>query len=260
LAYLDLLRWYDTSNEIIKSSTYVTKTKRKFTTITKINCEDNHYSSDDTIVTKNEEIKTVFSINKNEVDSLDRLSFIPINGSYININGNTYEFFEPYEYTNAIEKSENERTDDEKKLIIEINEYKANIENPNNKNFIIINRYDEFLDINEKWNSWWANNYKESGWETIIFNGYITNPYHDIFKFCYDFETYILGLKYVYGEHIKGTKVPKFVYFTGLFNEKSWFEINSAKTITAYNEHTDDSKKIVKKWELWWLFQPNLLI
>lgn len=250
MRYLDVLNWYNKSNEILKNSQFVKKVTITTSTISNINCGNNNYSDDNTVITKETTTKTVFHEKSVDVNNFDRYTFVPIDSIYVTLNDDFYVFNEPHQYTEAIKKGENDRTEDEKTLIEKINRFKNLIDDGDYEYFVLMPDYDEFYRINETWNNWWDENFNISGWEALIFDGYITNPYDSIFKFCYDIETYVLGIKHVYGENIIGANVPNIVHFTNIINEIEWFEANSAKTLTAYETKDEASANIINKWEL----------
>ena len=249
LKYLDIIRWYDETNNILKNSLFVKKTIFTKSTIKNVNCGKDNYSNPNTVI-ETEEIPTIgFYENFNEKNNFSRLSYNPISKQFISFGNTFIEFNESNEYINAINTDEDKRTEYDNYIISEFEKQKSLIESNDNTYFIILADYDKVYDLNKRWLKWWDENFNENDWEYKIFNGYKVNPYDNIFKFCYDVERYILGVSDVYGENISGIKVPETLYYTTIFDKMEWFESKSGITKTAYETKNSDSEWIIREWE-----------
>ncbi len=116
--------------------------------------------------------------------------------------------------------------------------------------FVLIPHYEEVIEINEKWGSWWEENCGEN-WEPCVFSGYIVNSaITPDFKFCYDIDIYALGIVEVSYENNYGGRVPNYVSYNEIYDKKKWFEENSGITENAYLSLNNDDNSIIKLWEL----------
>ena len=116
--------------------------------------------------------------------------------------------------------------------------------------FVLIPHYEEVIEINEKWSSWWEENCGEN-WEPCVFSGYIVNSaITSDFKFCYDIDTYALGIVEVSYENNYGGRIPNYVSYNEIYDKKKWFEENSGITENAYLSLNNDDNSIIKLWEL----------
>jgi hypothetical protein len=90
---------------------------------------------------------------------------------------------------------------------------------------------------------------EDERWETYVFDNYdLTKRVDGFFKLPYDFDTYILGVVEVSEEYI-GEKVPKYVYYTNIYDYIGWFKSNSASTMNAYNSGAEETQWRINKWE-----------
>ena len=94
---------------------------------------------------------------------------------------------------------------------------------------VLVPNYEKIIEYNDFWNDWWN---KNTNIEDIFW--VYTKTYANEFKFCSDFEHYVLGVIEVIGDGIEGSKVPNYIYYTNFFDFKDWF---------------DSHKKGDKEWE-----------
>lgn len=114
---------------------------------------------------------------------------------------------------------------------------------------VLIPHYEEVIEINEKWGSWWEENCGEN-WEPCVFSGYIVNSaITSDFKFCYDIDTYALGIVEVSYENNYGDRVPNYISYNEIYDKKKWFEENSGITENAYLSLNNDDNSIINLWE-----------
>ena len=114
---------------------------------------------------------------------------------------------------------------------------------------VLIQHYEEVIEINEKWGSWWEENCGEN-WEPCVFSGYIVNSaITSDFKFCYDIDTYALGIVEVSYENNYGDRVPNYISYNEIYDKKKWFEENSGITENAYLSLNNDDNSIINLWE-----------
>lgn len=223
LKYLDLLRKYNFIQEQLLSAIYLKKKDFKNVVINKIDCEENTILSSSTVVSKWVE-------NFDEIYELLRYQYTPMDSNFFMKSENTYVFEYPF-------------PDEEDDVFIEIrNKLNAN------DFIVIIPNYDKVMQYNKEWSEWWLTNYGEN-WENDVFNGYSVNTnISPDFKFCHEFDTYILGKIEVSGIY-DGDKIPPYIYMHEIIDRMEWFENNSASTVTAYANPNKENKHIIDIWE-----------
>lgn len=250
LRYVDIIRNYNKSKELLRKGTIVKKAKYTDSVIDFYDCVNDRYPTTETEGTKWIE-KFYENVSIYDCKILDGAYFVYdiekgyiLNPLFIEIRDNVQELLD-----------NNEEVDNESMLIYEkINEIQ-DIENDDNIVFgILISDYDFLLKCNNDWERWWSDGWGQSTyfsyynrWENYVFDyNYDTsltalNP----FKFLKDVETYLLGKIYVpeeFGGHkIDGRKVPEVVTTLTFNNYKQWFVENEAASF--------ENPQLRKEWD-----------
>ena len=241
LKYIDVLSKYYFIQESFKNAAFVKKYNITDTTLVKIDCKNTEESK-----TYETETHIKWGENFDEFSEKRKYDYIPLDKSFFSLKDTYYEFEVPFEYVLAKNKQNNEEvlTTEEDFLIKKV-EYHKNVVNEN-EYIVLLPNYDEINNIEDWWREWWLKSFNE-GWEKDIFDGYDVS--NNVLKFSETVETYMLGQIEVVGLKTNGSRVPSYVYYTNLETSKKWFESNSAATINAYNNTTEENKWIIEQWE-----------
>lgn len=241
LPYLNVLSDYRYIHKRLLEGVYTKKIKSIKKEVKKVDCalsEDN----DDFI----EEVKTeIINLIKFQDDEKIMIDYVPMDITLFDLTESSYVFHEPFDYINAIEKEESERTEEDIYIIEKVNNHKKLLES-NEFFFVLLKDYDSILKINNDWDSWWKENLNEIKWETYVFDGY--EPYDCYLKFYYDICRYVIGEIEVPPKYV-GSLVPSYVYYSNCYDLKTWFESHSANTINAYENLDNSTEWIINEWE-----------
>ena len=220
LKYLDVLSKYNFIQEELRKGVFVKKYTYTSENVVKITDNSENCSDLTSILSNTTEIRWITEFA--ELSEMSKYDFTPLDYSLFTEKGGYYTYDGPQDNEDILN-------------IIDNSEF-----------CVFIQHYDIVKKYEEEWNQWWEEHF-EIGWENKIFgSNYKT---HDSkFKFCYEMDTYVLGIIEIIGEY-SGSKVPKYLYYTDFFDTKSWFENNSASTVATYNNKTDKNEWVIKEWE-----------
>ena len=250
LKYLDVLRNYYESEEILRNAVYVKKTKSPVNLVSQIattiseNCR-----MSDTPTTNNHNTcvnSSSYSSGTSLKDEFEELSnktryeYIPLDASLFRRGKYGYVFEEPI-------LPEENLTEEQEALVEKINDHKTKLNDTSKEFFVLLPDFNRFVELNVWWKDWWETNFKKN-WEDDVFDDYEALTSSD-FKFCEDVDRYILGQIEVVGSGITGSRVPTYVYYVNHFELKSWFENHSATTVAAYDDPTTENEWIRYAWE-----------
>ena len=244
LKYLDVIRRYSFIHNEMKNGVLVKKTETNDEVVTKIDCGDGVASSAKT-TTKTETKSKLFE-NFIEIDEKVIYDYTPLDIRLFNKYDNVYDFEIPYEYLEIFEKEESELTEEEIKLKSKVDNHKELLNN--NDFFILIDNYDDVIELNNLWEKWWKDNFiLDSGkdWRDLVFDGYEESNY--ALQFYSDVNKYIIGEVEVPSKY-DGQYVPQYVNYFSYFDLKNWFEINSAATVNAEIKPTSENSWVIDKW------------
>lgn len=247
LKYIDIIDIYDIFKNSLKESVFVKKIILTEESVSRIDCGGDEGSKANITTETTQVFK--FTSNFNEFDEKVLYDYIPLNISYFDYYDGLYKFNLTDVYNDIKNKPNDELTNEEKSVIEHFNL----INNSNNKFFILIKNYSLLKDYNNKWENWWANNFKSDGkWRKLVFDGYQELNYpilqYNIVNFYIDVNKYILGVIEVPNKY-KGIKVPAYVYYTTHDNFITWFKTNSASTMEAYESNDKEKEWVKKEWE-----------
>lgn len=260
LRYLDVLNKYRFIQEQLNNAAYVQK-KQTASHVTKdvYVVEDNCGKINTQTIETNDptiklsdnsqhlkSIKTVLSKLELEVDDDTedkiRYEYIPLNSIFFTIEDGNYTLKTPITHTGDDESitKYNEELEQTRKTILD------------GDNFVIIPEYSTVEQYNKDWERWWREHFIENEdepWETRVFTNYtFSEKINPLFKFCDDFDRYVLGIVEVTNKYV-GEKVPGYVYYTNINDYMGWFRANSAATVNAYESKNDGVKWRCYKWE-----------
>lgn len=244
MKYLDVIRRYSFIHNAMINGVLTKKIEFTDEIVTKINCGDGVASSAE-ITTKTEtSIKLIEDFS--EIDELTLYDYIPLDARLFSKSDMFHSFYIPYEYLGVLEKEDSELTEDDKLFLEKIENHKSLLESSDDKKFfILINDYDEVIALNDLWEEWWINNFKSEGWREIVFDGYEEIDYS--LQFYSDVNKYIIGNVEVPSKY-NGSRVPSYVDYFTYFDLKNWFEVNSAATVSAEIEPTEENSWIIDNW------------
>lgn len=241
LKYIDVLNNYYFIQESFKNAAFLKKYNITETRIVKIDCKNTEESK-----TYETEVCVKWSERFDEFSEKRKYDYIPLDKTLFSLKDSYYEFEVPFEYELAKNKQDNEESlTIEEELLVEKIEYHKNVID-NNRYIVLMPNYDEINNIEKWWKEWWLKSFNE-GWEIDIFDNY--EEINGVLKFSEIVETYMLGQIEVVGLKTNGSRVPSYVYYSNLETSKKWFESNSAATVNAYNETTDENKWLIEQWE-----------
>jgi hypothetical protein len=218
LKYIDALRLFYECETEIKMGTYVKK--REYTTqeLVKRVCDGNDLTEE----------TTKFYFMEHAVNSLDQTrdtyttleDFVLLSNQYFYETPVGYVFNPPSEYDIVVQKIADEGmdslTDEEKRLnntIREINNIIAE-----NDYFLLISKYDRFIEINNWWNDWFGENKRN-----ILDSNYTPSNNLDL-NFYLDFEKYALGRVNIDDQIFIDSNTPHSIFYTNYKENKAWFE------------------------------------
>lgn len=216
LRYLDVIRWYNYSQEQIRNGIYAKKWETEEVVSVSTTCGpfEDDVATDVSIVPK---WKPVDICNTD----LGMYDFTPVNINDFIKTGDMYA-------------------------------YDGNGDIPEDEYILMIPNYEEVMYYDTKWESWWgdsgvdANTAKDKafgGIYSLISSEYKTNH----FIFCRDMDRFVIG-RVATPCDITGSKVPNFVYYTEIFDRKMWFVENSAATMNAISNPDTKTEYIIEEW------------
>lgn len=249
LRYLDVIKWYNQALNCINSGLKLKRTTTNLFDVTNIDCIEGTSS-----VTVTETY--VWDESDDDVSIFDCLVadsslFYSVNGRYYfdNTNVNKMESLRSYYENDFTEATDEERAFVEKVTYFAGENNDGAIFDENYEYIYIIENYDLYSECENKWNSWWSDNFELCSyygsydrWEKYVFDlRYIERTG---FKFVYDIETYVIGKVRVPEEYggtvIEGSKVPNAIYYTNYLGYVDWFSKNE----NDFNGNED----LLKEW------------
>lgn len=248
LKYLDVLRNYSFIQERLNASVYTKRVKMSDAIYTVEIIKEDNCASASLTTTKSKEFEVYYWKDVTDNITIGKYEYTPLDITLFAATPNGYLFDEPYEYVEAIEKDENERTDSDILLIEKVENHKKIIEDKDIINVVLLVGYDEVISLNKWWDEWWKLNFTDTDWEKEVFDKSTANISSE-FKFCEDVDKYVLGRIEVVGDEITGSRVPPYVYYLNHFELKNWFETHSATTMEAYADTTKENEWRIKEWE-----------
>lgn len=116
-------------------------------------------------------------------------------------------------------------------------------------NLLLIDDYEKVMEYDKEWDDWWENGFTmipnptHETWEEEFLDEEYAAP--EFYKFCQDFEKYVLGLVNVpqsyNGEKLSGAKVPEVVFYLNFTEYIDWFDRN--------RKFVDSDEKLAKEWD-----------
>lgn len=225
MKYLDIIRRYSFVHKVLKNGVLVKKINFEETNIIEINC-----LSGTTSVGTIERIR--FITDFDEIDTNVLYNYTPLDINFFNEENSIYNFVKP--------------TDDENRLKEKITQHETLIKE--NEFFILIQNYDDVIDLNNLWINWIIVEGCDD-WREKVFGKNKKNEDCDVpdLQFYSDVNKYILGLTEVPSKY-DGSLVPQYIDYFKCAESIEWFETNSASTMAAESLETEENVWILNNW------------
>lgn len=228
MKYLDIIRRYSFIHKVLKNGVLVKKINFEETNITRIVC-DNGTTNSSTIK------ENRFITDFDEIDDKILHNYTPLDINFFNEENSIYRFTKP-----LVGK------DDKEHLRKKIEQHETLIKDDNKKFFILIQNYDDVIELNNLWINWLSVEGCDD-WREKVFGGKNNDCDVSELQFYSDVNKYILGLTEVPSKY-DGSLVPQYVDYFKCAEYIEWFKTNSASTMAAESLETEENEWILNNW------------